>query len=337
MTLTIDQVRALLAQAAGRYVPLDEAELFADLYLETHLRKAPRMNPLQEALADLKVWQDHSCREFSVVRDNQGILVLDMNGLAPSLKIKTIHDELETRARRCGMAAVGLRNTSGIITLNMWADGLARRGLMGLALFNGGTECCVPFGARQGVLGTNPMAYAIPTLTDPVLMDMATTEIPFFDVKNAKASGTPLKPGSAVDQEGLPTTDASQALAETGVANLLPIGGGIKGYGIVMLIEILTGTLVQSLMSTSQTRGWHPGEYGCLILALDIAGFTDLERFKQEVSAMCDQIRNLEPARGAARVCIPGDRGHETLKAALKTGTLHLEESFINEIQALGS
>jgi LDH2 family malate/lactate/ureidoglycolate dehydrogenase len=334
-THAIGQVKSLLEKAAARFVNEREAGLFADLYLETHLRKHPRMNPLAEALADLRVWQGHPDRSFSAVRDSKGVLVLDMNGLAPSLRIGYIHDELETRAREFGLAAVGLKNTSGIITLNLWADGLARRDLIGLAMFNGGTECCVPFGARQGVLGTNPLAYAVPTLDTPVLLDMATTEIPFFDLKNARASGTALKPGTAVDRQGLPTTDAAKALADTGVANLLPMGGGAKGYGIVMLVEILTGALVQSLLSTSQTRGWHPEEYGCLILALDIAAFTDLSTFKKEMSAMCGRIRDLEPAEGSERVTIPGDRGHAALKAALQRGSLDLEGSLVEALRDL--
>lgn len=335
MNHTINEIKSLLARAAGRFVSEPEAQLFAELYTETHLRKAPRMNPLQEALADLKVWQAASRREPAVVQDKNGVLILDMNGLAPSLKIKHIHDELENRARQFGLAAVGLKNSSGIITLNMWADGLARRDLIGLAMFNGGTECCVPHGARRGVLGTNPMAYAIPTLTEPVQMDMATTEIPFFDVRNAKASGQPLRPGTAVDQEGLPTTDASQALSDSGIANLLPMGGGVKGYGIVMLIEILTGALIRSLLSTRQSSGWNPPEYGCLLLALDIASFTDIDRFKREVSELCADIRAEEPARGFARVDIPGDRGHAAVRKAMAEGSIHLDPSFIEELQNL--
>lgn len=337
MTHTVEQVKELLSRAAGRYVSKPEARLFAELYTETHLRKAPRMNPLQEALADLKVWQAASRREPAIVQDKAGVLILDMHGLAPSLKIKYIHDELETRARTYGLAAIGLKNSSGIITLNMWADGLARRNLIGLAMFNGGTECCVPFGGRRGVLGTNPMAYAIPTLTHPLQMDMATTEIPFFDVNNAKAAGTPLKPGTAVDQEGCPTTDAAQALADNGIANLLPMGGGVKGYGIVMLIEILTGALIQSLLSTQQTSGWNPREYGCLILALDIASFTDIDRFKKEVSGLCDDIRAMEPAKGMTQVGVPGDRGHDALKKALAADAIHLDPSFLEEICKLAA
>ena len=49
-----------------------------------------------------------------------------------------------------------MTNTAGITTLGMWADGLARRGLIGLAMFNGGVGCATPPGGAKGVLGTNP-------------------------------------------------------------------------------------------------------------------------------------------------------------------------------------
>lgn len=337
MSHTPSEVQALLAGAASRFVSAPEAQLFAELYTDTHLRKAPRMNPLAEALADLKVWQGAADRQVSVVQDKKSVLIVDMNGLAPSLKIKYIHDELTRRAREFGMAAVGLKNTAGIITLNMWADGLARRDLIGLAMFNGGTECCVPHGGRRGVLGTNPIAYAIPTLTEPLQMDMATTEIPFFDLKNAKAAGRPLPVGAAVDQKGLPTIDAAQALSDAGVANLLPIGGGMKGYGIVMLVEILTGALVQSLLSTSQSSGWNPQEYGCLILAFDIGSFTSVDRFKKEVSALCADIRAMEPAQGCQGISLPGDRGHAARRQALAGQSITLEPSFLAEIEAIAA
>ncbi len=57
------ELQTLLAAAAGRFVSAPEAELFAELYTDTHLRKAPRMNPLAEALADLKVWQGAADRQ----------------------------------------------------------------------------------------------------------------------------------------------------------------------------------------------------------------------------------------------------------------------------------
>jgi LDH2 family malate/lactate/ureidoglycolate dehydrogenase len=335
MQVDIRKLEGQLAAAARRFVSPEEADYFADLYMETHLKKSPRMNPLAEAVADLAVWDGKTRHEVAALVDKGAVTVMDFNGLAPSLKIKSIHETLADRARQFGMAAVGFRNSAGVITLNMWADGLARRDLIGIAMFNGGTGCMVPFGGTRGVLGTNPMAYAIPTAGDPVVLDMATTEIPFFEIKNAKEKGLSLRNHVAVDNHGKPTTVAGDALSDDGVANLLPIGGGFKGFGISLLIEVLTGALVQSLLSTQQTPGWHPHEYGCLILAMDIDGFTDKAAFKTAVSDMCRNLRNETPADGVDRVAIPGDRGHARLRAAREAGRIDIDDTLAAALNRL--
>jgi ureidoglycolate dehydrogenase (NAD+) len=335
MRVDIGDIEQQLTQAASKYVTESEAAYFAKCAVETHLRKAPRMNPLQEAVADLKVWKEQMGSTIETVVDKESVLVLNFNGLAPSLKIKQIHDELERRARKNGIAALGFHNSAGVITLNMWSYGLARRDLIGISMFNGGTECCVPYGGTRGVLGTNPLAYAIPTAEQPIILDMAATEIPFFEVKQAKEQGLPLRAGVAVDRNGIPTTEAQEALTDDGVANLLPIGGGFKGYGIIMLIEILTGSLVRSLLSTQQTPGWNPTEYGCLILAIDIRGFCDLVEFKQSVSDMCGKLRSMRPADGFDGVIIPGDRGHAKVKETMQRGVCDVEDTVVEDLRQL--
>jgi LDH2 family malate/lactate/ureidoglycolate dehydrogenase len=168
-----------------------------------------------------------------------------------------------------------------------------------------------------------------------MLLDMATTQIPFFDVKNAKANKTPLPGGSALDGQGRPTTDAAEALDDDGVANLLPMGGGFKGYGIMMLIEVLTGSLVGSLLSTQQTRGWNPHEYGCFITAIDISSFTDLDIFKKEVGQMCESIRNMDPAQEERPVSIPGDRGNACMKDARQKGEIQVAPEIFEALTRL--
>ena len=66
---------------------------------------------------------------------------------------------------------------------------------------------------------TNPLAYAIPTADNPMVLDMATTEIPFFDIKSAKEKGIPLQNNVAVDRHGKLTTVAEEALSDEGVAS----------------------------------------------------------------------------------------------------------------------
>jgi L-2-hydroxycarboxylate dehydrogenase (NAD+) len=337
MIVNIETIERQLREAAAKVVSVQEAAYFADLVLEAHLRKAPRMNPLEDAVSEIKVWAEAGSRELKIEADRESVLLLDFNALAPTLKLKYIHDQLEHRARKNGMAAVGFRNSSAVVVLNPWSEGLARRNLIGVTMFNGGTRCMVPFGGTLGVFGTLPLAYAIPTADKPVILDMAMSEIPFFQIKNAKDKAEALPEGSAVDRRGLPTTDAAIALGSDGTANLLPIGGGFKGYGLVMLIEILTGSLVRSLLSTQQTPGWNPPEYGGLLCAIDIASFTDPATFKKEVSDMCAEIRRQKPAKGHGTVAIPGDRGHAKAAAARKAGQIEVKDQVAEELEKLAS
>lgn len=335
MQISIEDLRNLLVAAAQKFVSLPESEYFAQLWVETHIKKAPRMNPLNEAVEELKVWAENSKKKPAQIVSKSGVTVFDMQGLAPSLKIKEIHDDLEKKAKANGIAATGFLNTSGIITLNLWADGLAKRDLIGIALFDGGAKCTVPIGGTRGIFGTNPMAYAIPTADQPIVLDMATSEIPFFELKTAKEKNIALKPNVAVDQHGRLTENAADALSDDDVANLLPMGGGFKGYGIMLLIEVLTGSLIGGMLSTEQKSGWNPSEYGCLLLALDIGSFTDLDLFKNNVSKMCRAIRQEPPADGFDKVVVPGDRGMSKLKEARQNGSIEVDRQIMNALEKL--
>ena len=335
MKVKIDEIKKQLVKAASNYVSEEAAIYFADSIVDSHLRKAPRVLPIQEAISDLNVWKDNKDKKIQTIADKNGVMLIDFDGLAPSLKIQHFHDEMERKAQSNGIAAIGFRNSSGISTLNMWSTELAKRDMIGICMFNGGTECCVPHGARQGVMGTNPIAYAIPTEEDPIILDMATTEIPFFEADEAKEKKIPLRPRTALGKNGKPTTDASQALDDNGRANLLPVGGGVKGYGIVMLIEILTGPLVRSLLSTEQTAGWEPTEYGFLMVGIDIGSFVDPAIFKRDVSKMCEIIRSLQPAEGFNSVQLPGDRGNIKRKQLVELGEIDIEEGMLEGLRLL--
>ena len=337
--MDLKKVRDLLISTAAPLVGGKEAKGFADLYLDTHMKKFPRMNPLEEAVKDIQAWKRAMAQrpdlQPEILSQKEGVLVYDFHGLPPSLKMPSIHGELERRAKKNGVAAAGIINGGGIISLGFCADGLAHRDLIGIASFNGGTQCCVPHGGCKGVFGTNPLCYAIPTTQDPICLDMATTQIPFFDLKNAKESATPLPKGCAVDSTGNPTTRAAEALTEDNVANLLPLGGGYKGYGLVMLLEILTGALLGSPLSPSQTPGWNPQEYGCFILAIDISGFTNINTFKAQVDQMGQFLRALPPAQGHEGVSIPGDRANQKIRRAREQGQIIVKKEFEQSIKAL--
>ena len=126
---------------------------------------------------------------------------------------------------------MGFRNSSGVVTLNPWSEGLARRDLIGIAMFDGGTGCTVPFGGTRGVFGTLPLAYAVPTEGEPVALDMAMTEIPFFQIKQAKEKGSPSRRAPPSTGAACRRPTPPQPWATTGWPICCPSAGGSRATG----------------------------------------------------------------------------------------------------------
>lgn len=335
MQFELNDLEQTLRTAAAKIVDHKQAGTFARLMAREHLQKAPRINPLREAADDLKSRLEAGPGEPKIAAERPGFAVMDFQGLVPSLNIGLVHDELETRARQNGLAALGLRNSGGIIVLSMWVTGLADRGLAALAMFNGGVDSAVPHGGVRGYMGTNPLAYALPGMDEPLVLDMATTEIPYFQIKESAADGTPLPSGAAVDNQGRRTTDPNQAFDDKGVANLLPMGGGYKGYGLMLLVEVLTGALVGTRMSDTQSPGWNPTELGGLIIAFDPGVARGPDAFSSAVSALTEDIRSQPAAPGGSPISVPGDRGRAAENKCREQGWVEVDDKLADELKAL--
>ena len=331
----ISEIENLLKEAAKEFITEDEADYFAKEQIDTHLKKFPRSNPLSDALNDLKSWENNRESKVEIQVNKGSSLLLNFNKLGPSLKLKMIHDELESRAKINGISMVGLNNSGGIHALNLWTDGLGKRDLIGLCFFNGGPGSVVPYGGTTGIFGTNPLSYAIPTNDKPIIVDMATSEIPFFELKNAKQKGILLKKNCAVNAEGQVTTDPKEALTDGGQVRILPMGGGYKGYAMVLLVEILTGSLVRSFLSNEMSPKYVLEEHGGLLIAIDIATFADVGKFKESVSRMCEAIRKQKPATGVEKIIVPGDNSYQKAEQLLRSGEIEIETELLEDLKRI--
>lgn len=143
-------------------------------------------------------------------------------------------------ARKHGIGAVGVSDSSHCGAIGLYTREAARLGLVGLA-FTHADSVAAPHGGRRPFLGTNPLSIAFPRAGgEPVCLDMATTSIPWNRVVNARREGHGLPPDVAIDAEGRPTTDAQAAAA------LTPLGGhdyGHKGWALALMVELLCGPL----------------------------------------------------------------------------------------------
>src|SRR3989338_1102580 len=280
--MKLKDIRLLLIRAVQKYVSGEEAEYFANEIIETDIRKPPQKKYGEGIIKDIQSWQNKT-KEVQKTIDLPGFTQYNFNGLGPSLKIKEIHDELERKAKANGISMISIINSGGMHTMHLWTQGLAKRGLFAIGAWNGGPDAVVPLNGTKGIFGTNPLTYGFPGDKGDIVIDMATSEIPFFKIVEAKKNNTPLPPNTAVNNQGELTTDPNQALDEKEVSNLVPMGANYKGYAINYLTEIMTSALIGAQTSSQMSDAYIETEHGGFIIAIAIDKVTDREKYNTSV------------------------------------------------------
>ncbi len=334
--MKITELRDLLIKSVKDRISSEEAAYFATEVIETDIRKPPKKKYSSGVIADIKTWKEISAQPKKTI-DLPGYTQYDFQGLGPSLKLKEIHDELERKARTNGIAMVSIINSGGMHTMHLWTQGLAKRGLFALAAFNGGPDAVVPFNGTRGILGTNPLTYGFPSDQGETVVDMASSEIPFFKIVEANKSNTELPPNAAVDNKGEATRDPKQAIDEHEVSNLLPMGGGYKGYYINYLLEIMTSALIGARASSEMSNAYIETEHGGFIIAIAIDKVTDRNKYDASVKSMNEKIRSQKPKNGIEKVIVPGDTNMERKLVHQDDVDIEVTEEYKKILEELGS
>lgn len=218
--------------------------------------------------------------------------------LEPAMKI----------AREAGVAVVGVSRVSHTGTLSYYMRKIAEQGLIGLAITQS-DPMVVPFGGAETYYGTNPIAFGMPSNSEhPLIFDMATTVQAWGKILDARSKGREIPDTWAVDADGAPTTDPNQ------VKGLLPIAGP-KGYGLMMMVDILAGVLLGLPFGrnvTSMYADLHASRnLGHTYIIIDPERFVGLEEFKKNISQTMEDLSGIRPATGFDRVQYPGQGSNE--------------------------
>jgi LDH2 family malate/lactate/ureidoglycolate dehydrogenase len=213
-----------------------------------------------------------------------------------------------------GTATVAIRDGNHVGRLGEYAGALATRGLIGIVLGNA-DPTVAPYGGRARRLGTNPLAWAAPRAagTPPVVMDWATASVAEGKVAVALARGEPAPAGAIVDVDGEPSTDPADFYRG---GALLPFGGH-EGYGLSVLIELVGGLLTGTGISCLPG---YDGGFGTVVIAVDIAAFVPIDRFRTEVEEFCTVLRRTPTARGHTQVIVPGEPEARSRAERLRAG-----------------
>jgi LDH2 family malate/lactate/ureidoglycolate dehydrogenase len=234
-------------------------------------------------------------------------------------------DQVVQRARRDGVAAVGVANVDHTGRLGAFVRQGAEAGCMTL-LFGGGSRRdwrqVAPYGGARAVLPTNPYAFGIPAgERGPVVVDFATATASGGKVYAARMAGRPLAEGLIVDCQGRPSTNPEDYF--NGGA-LLPMAGP-KGYGMALVAELLGEAILGEAMDG---MNW-------IAIGVDLSRFRAPGAYRVAAEACLQELRDCPPAPGFDRVEIPGEREAALRAQRLRDG-IPVPPATLKSLCALG-
>jgi LDH2 family malate/lactate/ureidoglycolate dehydrogenase len=329
-----DELRRFVAAAFGRLgVPPGDAETVAGLMVDADLfgYDTHGVFRLRQYVDRLRGGGIKPTARVAVVTETAATALVDGDNGLGHLALRRARELAMQKAGEAGIGWVGVRNGNHAGPAALYVRPQTERGMIGLCAAVGSANHVPPFGGSDLLLGTNPIAIAVPAgASEPFVLDMATTVAAVGKIKTLAQRGEAMPEGWMVGRDGRPLTDPARR--EEGF--LLPIGGA-KGYGLAVAIGLLAGVLNGAAFGravvdfTKDTTS--PTNTGQFVAAIAVEAFGELSAFRRSVDAVFAELRASEPLPGYDPVRIPGERRGATYRERHTAG-LPLHPSLLAEL-----
>jgi len=214
-------------------------------------------------------------------------------------------DPFADLAKRQGLAALAIIESSSAGVVAWFVERLAARNLIGLGFANS-SPLMAPHGGSKPFFGTNPLAFAVPRPDQPALVvDQATSQVAYVTVKTAAENGEKIPLGWGLDRDGQPTTDP-QAVLDGG--SMAP-SGGHKGMALALLVDVLAGGLAGPHFayqaSAFGNNDGGPPRVGQFFIAIDAGTFAPTDRLGADLASRIEALLAAMTEQEGVR--IPGE------------------------------
>lgn len=273
---------------------------------------------------------------FETLEDRAATALVDGDNGLGHLVMQHATELAMKKAETTGVAWVGVRNSNHAGPASLYAMMPLKKDMIGLYVAVASANHMPPWGGTEQLLGTNPIAVAVPSgKYPPIVLDMATTVAAYGKVKTAKQRGEMMPEGWMIDKLGQAITDPQKS----GDGFLLPIGDA-KGYGLALIFGILAGTLNGAAFgrnvvdfNADTTTKTNTGQF---IIALDIKAFADPDVFRKGVDQVWDDMKSSERLPGVEEIRLPGER-MDRIKAERSANGIPIAAALMSELDKLAA
>ena len=305
--LSVDEARALGERALrGIGYDAEEARIIAD-----HVIDAALCGYEYSGLAKLLNIPEH--RRFGLPRRPMRILhetevsaLYDGGNTIGMVAMYHAANAAIAKAAAHGIAIIGVTDSWMSGRSAYFVEMIAKADLVAIHTASSGSSVA-PYGGARPVLGTNPIAFALPGAEGPLVLDMGTSAFMATELQLRARLGQPLPGGVAIDRDGQPTRDAEAAR----LGALLPFGG-YKGFGLALMVQAL-GVLTGSATEANS-------DFGYLFIAFkpDLLGPADVA--ERRVTELVERVKATPRQAGVDDIRIPSERAFQTRERLLREG-----------------
>ena len=342
-----DRMEELMVEIfVGLKVPKEDARICAKVLISADRRGVDshginRMKPFY--YNRLRGGLQSPDTRMEVVRKTPTTAVIDGHGgMGFVIGVRSMEMAID-KARKYGMGMVAVRDSTHYGMAGYYSMMAAEADMIGICGTNA-RPSVAPTHGTEGMLGTNPLAFGMPTDEEfPFLIDCATSIAQRGKVEMYDRVSKEIPQGWVVGADGKVRTDSHGILEDMvlGDAALLPLGGvGVetgshKGYGYSTVVEILSSALQGGLFLKDIT-GMNVGHF---FIAIDTGAFTEPREFKRTTG---DILRGLRASRVSPehdRIYTAGELEYLTYLERKDIGVAlnrSLQEDFVSMAEELG-
>lgn len=259
-----------------------------------------------------------------VLRETPASVLLSGNGGLGHPVAKMAMEMIIAKAGMTGVAAASVTNSSHYGACGYFTEMAADAGLIGISTTTTPGVRVAPTGGAEAKLGTDPFSFAAPAADGRhFILDMATTTVAYGKIRNKANEGEKCPPGWVLSSDGKPSNDPVDALERGGFQTPLggtPEGSSHKGYGLSMMVNILSSALSGARLITAPDHIHRPDDLGHFFLVLDPGLFREEGEFELDVASLCNSLRGTMPVDNAHPVLVAGDPERVTAAKRMKEG-----------------
>jgi LDH2 family malate/lactate/ureidoglycolate dehydrogenase len=289
------------------------------------------MGSFPGVIRNLKDGVFNSRPNIKIVVSKQATAVMDADNAPGTLAAFRMTEKAIQKAKKYGIGIVTMRNSNHFLGSAAYSLLAAEHDMIGITMSNTMAGMAA-HGSYEKAIGNNPWGYAVKTGAGfPIMLDICNAYASFGKLMDYRKNNWEIPKEWGLDEFGENTNDPAKVL-RGGVA--LPMAGH-KGYGLAILVELLTsilsgGAITENVVMNSLDGNGH----NQVSIVININHFLPMATFESRTKEMVDMLKNHSPRDPERPVVLPGERSYESSIKLAEEGIV-LRDKTVDELNQL--